>query len=44
MRTQVPKQTQPQAGAGQKSSTDKVITMQATVPSHDRIRERAYEL
>ena len=36
-------QPQPNIIVGPKSSTDRV-TMQATVPSQDRIRERAYEL
>lgn len=38
------KQSQPKIVVGAKSSPDKVTTMQATVPSPDRIRERAYEL
>jgi len=42
--TQVHKGPQPKAGAGPKSSADRVPTMQATVPSQDRIRQRAYEL
>ena len=39
-----PKQPHAKIVVGPKSSTDKVPTMQATVPSQDRIRERAYEL
>ena len=38
------KQPQPKTVVGPKSSTDKVTTMQATVPLQDRIRDRAYEL
>ena len=39
-----PKQPPPKIIVGPKSSTDRVTTMQAAVPSQDRIRERAYEL
>ena len=42
--TQVPKQPQPKTVAGTQSSTERMATVQATVPSQARIRERAYEL
>jgi len=38
------KQSQPKIVVGPKSSTDKITTMQATVPLQNRIRERAYQL
>ena len=38
------KQPQPKIVAGPKSSPGKVAMMPGTVPSQDRIRERAYEL
>jgi hypothetical protein len=40
----VNKQPQPKTGAGPKSSPGKVAMMPDTVPSHEMIRERAYEL
>jgi hypothetical protein len=42
--TQVQKQPQPKTVVGPNSSTGRVATMQATVPSEAKIRERAYEL
>jgi hypothetical protein len=39
-----PKQPPPKIIVGPKSSTDRVTTMQAAVPSQDRIRARAYEM
>jgi Protein of unknown function (DUF2934) len=42
--TQVQKQPQPKTVVGPKSSIGRVATMQATVPSQAKIRERAYEL
>ena len=44
IRAQVDKQPQPKTGSDPRSSTARASTMQATVPSQDRIRERAYEL
>jgi Protein of unknown function (DUF2934) len=38
------KQPQPKIVVGPKSSPNKVARMPDTVPSQDRIRERAYEL
>jgi hypothetical protein len=38
------KQPKPKIVVGPKSSPGKVATMPNTVPSQDRIRERAYEL
>ena len=38
------KQSMPKIVAGPKSIPGKVATMTDTIPSHDRIRERAYEL
>ena len=35
---------QPKTVVGPRSSTGRVATMQATVPSQAKIRERAYEL
>jgi hypothetical protein len=37
---------QPKANivADQKTPSDKILTMPASVPSHDRIKERAFEL
>ena len=43
IRNQVQKHPQ-QKTVGPKSSTGRVATMQATVPSQVKIRERAYEL
>jgi len=39
-----PNQPPPKIIVSPKSSTDSMTTMQAAVPSQDRIRERAYEL
>ncbi len=38
------KQPKPKTVVGPKSSTGTVAMMPDTAPSHDRIRERAYEL
>ena len=40
----VHQQTKPNTVIGPKSSPGKVTMMPNTVPSHDRIKERAYEL
>jgi hypothetical protein len=42
--TQVRNQPQPKTVVGSKSLADRAATMQATVPSQAKIRERAYEL
>jgi Protein of unknown function (DUF2934) len=39
-----PKQSPPKFIVDPKSAADRVTTMQAAVPSQDRIRERAHEL
>jgi hypothetical protein len=44
MRSLKTQQQQPKIVADPKSSPGKVAMMPDTVPSHDRIRERAYEL
>lgn len=39
-----PKPPQPKFAAGRRSSDDKVAMMPHSVPSHDEISERAYQL
>ena len=40
----VKKQPQPKTVAGSRNSSDRVVSMLASISSQDRIRERAYEL